>query len=79
MSTKDEGTLSWDEAQAKFGLRAGPMSKGSGSPVAFLDAETCDQLIQDLRGVEGQLPDFASVGSDPGSPPPALKAEVAHG
>jgi len=47
--------------------------------VAFFDAETCDQLIQDLRGVDGKLPDFESVGSDPGSPPPALEAEVAHG
>jgi len=78
-STKDEGTLSWDEAQAQFGLGAGPMSQGSGSLVAFFDAEICDQLIQDLRGVDGKLPEFDSVGSDPGSPPLALEAEVAHG
>jgi len=78
-SAKDEETLSWDEAQAQFGLGAGPMSQGSGSPVAFFDAETCDMLIQDLRGVDGKIPDFASVGSHPGSPSAALEAEVAHG
>jgi len=78
-TSKNDGTESWDEAQAQFGLGAGPMSQGSGSPVAIFDAETCDQLIQNLRGVDGKLPDFESAGSDPGSPPLALEAEVAHG
>jgi len=55
------------------------MSQGSGSPVAFLDAETCENISQDLRGADGKLPDFDSVGSDPGSPPPALEAKVAYG
>jgi len=67
--TKDEGTLSWDEAQAQFSLGAGSMSQGSGSPgspVAFFDAETCDNILQYLRGADGKLPDFDSVGSDPG-------------
>jgi len=73
-SAKDEETLSWDEAQTQFGLRAGPMRQLSGSLVTFFDAETCDLLIQDLQGVDGTIPDFASVGSDPGSPPPALEA-----
>jgi len=55
------------------------MSQGSGSPVAILDAETCKNILQDLRGADGKLPDFNSVGSDPRSPLPALEAEVAHG
>jgi len=55
------------------------MSQGFGSPVNFLDAETCDTLLQDIRGADGKLPDFDSIESDPGSSPPALKAEVAHG
>jgi len=69
--------MSWADAQASFSLGAG--SQGSGSPVAFIDAATCDHLLQDLRGADGQLPDFNSIGSEPGSPPPALEAEVAHG
>jgi len=69
--------MSWAEAQASFSL--GACSQGSGSPVAFMDAATCDDLIQDLRGDDGQLPDFDSLGSEPGSPPPALEAAVDHG
>jgi len=53
------------------------MSQGSGSPVAFLDAETCDNILQDLREADGKLPDFNSVESDPRSPPPAFEPEVA--
>jgi len=53
------------------------MSQGSGSPVNFLDAETCDNILQDIRGVDGKLPDFNSGESDPGSPPPALEPAVA--
>jgi len=52
------------------------MSQGSGSLVNFLDAETCDTILQDIRG-DGKLPDFDSVESDPGSPPPALEPSVA--
>jgi len=44
------------------------MSQGSGSPVNLLDAETCDILLQDIRGADGKLTDFDSVESDPGSP-----------
>jgi len=76
-STKDEGTLSWADAQEQFSQ--GAMSQRSGSPVALLDAEACDNILQDLRGADGKLPDFDSVESDPGSPPPALEAEVARG
>jgi len=54
------------------------MSQGSGSPINLLDPETCDGILQDLRGADGQLPDFGSVGSEPGSPPPALELEVTH-
>jgi len=50
------------------------MSQESGSPVNFLDTETCDDILKDLRGADGTLPDFES---DPGSPPPTLEAEVA--
>jgi len=64
-SAIDEGALSWDEAHAQFGLGAGPMSQGSGSPVNLIENETCDEILQGLRGADGQLPSF---GSDPGSP-----------
>jgi len=68
--------MSWADAQASFSQ--GACSQGSGSPVAFMDAETFDHLLADLRGADGQLPDFDSIGSESGSPPPALEAEVAH-
>jgi len=74
-STKDECTLSWADAQEQFSQ--GAMSQGSGSPVNFLDPETCNTILQDLRGADGKLPDFDSIESDPGSPPPALEAAVA--
>jgi len=52
------------------------MSQGSGSPVNLIDNETCEEILQGLRGADRQLPSF---GSDFGTPPPALEAEVAHG
>jgi len=55
------------------------MSQGSGSPVNFLDTETCDTILKDLRDAHRKLPDFNSVESEPGSPPPALELEVTHG
>jgi len=69
--------MSWADAQASFSL--GACSQGSGSPVAFMDSTTCDNILADLRGADRQLPDFDSLGSEPRSPPPALEAEVAHG
>jgi len=75
-SMKDKGTLSWAEAQEQYSQ--GDMSQSSGSPVNFLDAETCENLLQDIRGADGKLHDFDSIESDPESPPPALEAEVAH-
>jgi len=51
------------------------MSHGSGgSPVNFLDPDTCDDILQGLGREEGTLPNFDS---DPDTPPPALEAEVA--
>jgi len=76
-SPKDECTLSLADAQKQFSQ--GAMSQGSGSPISFLNPETCDTILQDLRGADGKLLDFDSVESDPGSPLPALKAEVARG
>jgi len=71
-------TLSWDEAQAQFSLWAEGMSQGSdGSPVNFLDPATCDDILHNLRHADGSFPTFDS--SDPGSPPPTLESEVAHG
>jgi len=49
------------------------MSQGSGSPVTFLDPETCDDILKDLKNADGSLPTFDS---DPGSPSLALEAEV---
>jgi len=69
--------MSWADAQASFSL--GAFSEGSGSPVAFIDAETYNNILADLRRADGQLPDSDSIGSEPGSPPPALEAAVAHG
>jgi len=54
------------------------MSQGSeGSPVLFLDPAACDDTLADLRGESGRLPTFSD--SEPGSPPPTLEAEEAHG
>jgi len=75
---KEEG-MSWADAQEQFSLGAEAMSQGSGSPINLLDPETCDGILQDLRRANGQLPDFHSVGSKPGSPPPALELEMTHG
>jgi len=53
------------------------MSQGSdGSPVQFLNRATCNDILVDLRGVDGRLPTFDS---ERGTPPPALVAEVARG
>jgi len=53
------------------------MSQGSeGSSVLFFDPATCDDNLADLRGADGRLPTFDS---EPGTPPPALEAEVACG
>jgi len=68
--------MSWDDAQASFNL--GAVSQGSGSPVTFLEATTCDDILADIRGPDGTLPDFGSILSEPGSPPPALELEVTH-
>jgi len=74
----DEGTstiLSWADAQEQFSAGAGPMSQGlGGSPFNFLDLNTCDTILQDLRRADGTLPSFDSV-SD--TPPPVLEAAVA--
>jgi len=32
------------------------MSQGSGSPVTFLDAETCDHILKDIRGGTASFP-----------------------
>jgi len=71
----DKCTLSWADAQEQFSQ--GAMSQGSGSPVIFLGAETCDDILKNFRGADGKLPDFDSIESDPGSPPSALDPEVA--
>jgi len=48
------------------------MSQGSdGSPVQFLDPATCDDILANLRGADGILPNFDS---EPGTPPPTLEA-----
>jgi len=73
-TSDDKCTLSWADAKEQFSQ--GAMSQGSGSPVNFLDAETCDSILQDIRGADGKLPDLDSVESDPGSPPPALEPAV---
>jgi len=44
------------------------MSQGSGSPVTFLDTATRDDILADIRGPDGTLPDFGSIASEPGSP-----------
>jgi len=54
------------------------MSQGSGhiSPVLFLDPAACEDILADLRDVDGLLPSFSD--SDPGSPPPLGESEVTH-
>jgi len=71
--------LSWADAQEQFSLGAEAMSQGSGSPINFLDAVTCDDILANIRGPDGTLPNFGSIGSEPGSPAPALELEVTHG
>jgi len=68
--------MAWDDARASFSRGAG--SPGSGSPITFLDPSTCDDILADIRGPDGTLPDFGSIPSEPGSPPPALELEVTH-
>jgi len=60
--------LSWAEAQEQFCLGAEAMSQGSGSHITFLDPSTCDDILADIRGPDGTLPDFGSIMSEPGSP-----------
>jgi len=67
------------KAQEQFSLGAESMSQGSGSPVNFLDTAACDDILQDIRVPDCKLPDFGSIRSEPGSPPPALELEVTHG
>jgi len=60
-----------------FSLGAEAMSQGSaGSPVLFLDPAACEDILADLRDVDGRLPSFSD--SEPGSPPPRLESEVTH-
>jgi len=54
------------------------MSQGSGSPVTFLDTPTCDDILADIRSPDCTLPDFDSIPSEPGSPPPVLELAVTH-
>jgi len=54
------------------------MSQGSGSPIAFLDPGRCDDILADIRRPDGTLPDFGSIPSERGLPPPALELEVTH-
>jgi len=53
-----------------------PCARGPGPPVNLIYSDTCHEILQGLRGADSQL---SSFDSDPGSPPPALEAEVAHG
>jgi len=55
------------------------MSQGSGSPVAFLDATTCNDILADIRQPDGTLPDFGSIPSEPGTLAPELEVAVAQG
>jgi len=46
------------------------MSQGSGgSPVNFMDNDTCENILKDPRREDDTLPNF---NSDPGKPPPVL-------
>jgi len=74
-----EGHLSWADAQEQFSLGAEAMSQGSGFPLTFLDASTCEDILADIRRPDGTLPDFGSIPSEPGTPPPTFEAEVAQG
>jgi len=65
--------MTWDDAQASFSR--GAVSQESGSPLTFLDPSTCDDILADIRQPDGTLPDFGSIPSEPGSPPPALERE----
>jgi len=76
---EEEGQLSWADAQEQFSLGAEAMSQGSGSPVAFFDATTWEDILADIRRPDGTLPDIGSIPSASGSPPPALEAAVAQG
>jgi len=67
--------LSWGDAQEQFSLGAEAMSQGSGSPIAFLDPGTCDNILAYIRRPDGTLPDFGSIPSEPGLPPPALEGD----
>jgi len=41
-----------------------------------LDPATCDDILADIRQPDRTLPDFGSIPSEPGTPPPALEREV---
>jgi len=45
--------MSWDEAQASFSR--------VGSPLPFLEAAVCDDILADMRQPDGTLPDFGSI------------------
>jgi len=55
-----------------------PAAKGPAHPFTLLDPNTCDDILAAIRGPDGTLPDFGSIPSAPGSPPPELEAEVAQ-
>jgi len=57
--------MSWDDAQASFSC--------GGSPLTYLDATQCDDILADIRQPGGTLPDFWSIPSEPSSPPPHLE------
>jgi len=57
--------MSWDDAQASFSW--------GGSPLTFLDAAQCDDILADIRQPDGTLPDFGSIPSQLSSPPPSLE------
>jgi len=62
-----QAEMSWDEAQAAF-------SRG-GSPLPFLDASACDEILAHIRLPDGTLPNFAPV---PSSPPPPLEVALVN-
>jgi len=73
---KREEGMSWDDAQGSFSR--GADSQTSGSPLTFLDPASCDNILADIRQPDGTLPDFGSIPSEPGTPPPELEREVTH-
>jgi len=73
---KKEKGMSWDDTQASFSR--GADNQTSGSPLTFLDTATCDDILADIRQPDGTLPDFGSIPSEPGTPPPELEREVTH-